>query len=163
MAIRTRGQEGSARLRRGRYSADGQVYLVTFTTIGRTRLFDHWALGSAAVRTLMRPELWRDSRLTCWVLMPDHWHGLLQLGASESLGTVVGRLKARTALAVNAERACDGSVWAEGFHDHALRSEEDVLACARYIVRNPVRAGLVRRVADYPFWDAIWIDGENRG
>jgi hypothetical protein len=28
---------------------------------------------------------------------------------------------------------------------------------ARYVVMNPVRAGLVSRVGDYPFWDAAWI------
>jgi hypothetical protein len=28
---------------------------------------------------------------------------------------------------------------------------------ARYIVANPVRAGLVRRVQDYPLWDALWV------
>ena len=32
-----------------------------------------------------------------------------------------------------------------------LRAEDDVLGIARYIVENPVRAGLVRSVKDYPF------------
>jgi len=28
---------------------------------------------------------------------------------------------------------------------------------ARYIVANPLRAGLVESVRDYPHWDAIWL------
>jgi len=28
---------------------------------------------------------------------------------------------------------------------------------ARYIVANPLRAGLVSRVGDYPLWDACWL------
>ncbi|MBB5859537.1 hypothetical protein GGR69_001194 [Xanthomonas arboricola] len=28
---------------------------------------------------------------------------------------------------------------------------------ARYLIANPLRAGLVARVGDYPFWDAIWL------
>jgi hypothetical protein len=28
---------------------------------------------------------------------------------------------------------------------------------ARYVVANPVRAGLVQRVGQYPHWDAIWL------
>ncbi|MFV3290267.1 transposase, partial [Pseudomonas sp. NY11955] len=28
---------------------------------------------------------------------------------------------------------------------------------ARYIVANPIRAGLVSRVGDYPHWDAVWL------
>jgi hypothetical protein len=48
-------------------------------------------------------------------------------------------------------------VWQKGFYDRALRSDEDVAAVARYIVANPLRAGLVDSVREYPFWDAIWV------
>jgi REP element-mobilizing transposase RayT len=48
-------------------------------------------------------------------------------------------------------------LWQEGYHDHALRQEEDIKQIARYIVANPLRAGLVQSVADYPLWDAIWL------
>jgi len=41
--------------------------------------------------------------------------------------------------------------------DHALRSDEDLRAVARYVIANPVRAGLAQRVGGYPFWDAVWI------
>ena len=45
----------------------------------------------------------------------------------------------------------------DGYHDHALRQEEDLRAVARYIIANPVRAGLVERIGDYPHWDAAWL------
>jgi hypothetical protein len=32
-----------------------------------------------------------------------------------------------------------------------------VVKVARYIVYNPVRAGLVSRIGDYPHWDAVWV------
>jgi len=38
-----------------------------------------------------------------------------------------------------------------------MRKEEDLQALARYIVANPLRAGLVKRVGDYPHWDAMWL------
>jgi hypothetical protein len=28
---------------------------------------------------------------------------------------------------------------------------------ARYIIANPMRQGLVKKIDDYPLWDAIWI------
>jgi hypothetical protein len=28
---------------------------------------------------------------------------------------------------------------------------------ARYVVANPLRAGLVQKLGDYPLWDAIWV------
>jgi len=48
-------------------------------------------------------------------------------------------------------------IWQDGFHDHALRQEEDLAEVARYIVANPLRAGLVERVGDYSHWDAVWL------
>lgn len=38
-----------------------------------------------------------------------------------------------------------------------MRREDDLRAAARYIIMNPVRAGLVEKVGDYPLWDAIWL------
>jgi len=49
------------------------------------------------------------------------------------------------------------AIWQAGYHDHALRKEEDIRDVARYIVMNPVRAGLVRSVREYPLWDAKWL------
>jgi REP element-mobilizing transposase RayT len=149
---------GSSALRRGRWSQPGGTYFVTFATHRRAALFTDWALACTVARMTADSSLWRGSILLCWVLMPDHWHGLIQLADSESLSTLVGRLKAVTARAVNQQRRCSARVWAQGFHDHALRSDEDHLAVARYIIANPVRAGLCVRVGHYPFWDAVWLD-----
>jgi hypothetical protein len=38
-----------------------------------------------------------------------------------------------------------------------LRKDEDLQTVARYIVANPLRAGLVEKIGDYPLWDAIWL------
>ncbi len=51
----------------------------------------------------------------------------------------------------------EGSLWQKGFYDHALRENENVQGIARYIVANPLRAGLVEQVGDYPLWDAVWV------
>jgi len=39
----------------------------------------------------------------------------------------------------------------EGFHDRVLRDEDDTAAVVRYILENPLRAGLVQGAADYPW------------
>jgi REP element-mobilizing transposase RayT len=103
------------------------------------------------------PRLWRASELLAWVLMPDHWHGLLVPADVETLSALVRRLKANTARQVRLGAPAIETVWARGFHDHALRRDETLVDVARYIVRNPVRAGLVSRVGEYPFWDAVWL------
>ena len=89
--------------------------------------------------------------------MPDHVHWLIQLGERDELGPLVNRLKSASARAANLALGREGQLWQRGFHDHALRREEDLKTVASYIVANPLRAGLVRRMADYPYWNAIWL------
>jgi REP element-mobilizing transposase RayT len=40
-------------------------------------------------------------------------------------------------------------LWQTGFHDRVLREEDDTRAVVRYLLNNPVRAGLVQNAADY--------------
>ena len=89
--------------------------------------------------------------------MPDHIHWLMQLEDGLSLSQAVGRAKANITRQL-AQRPMP--LWQSGFYDRAIRREDDLTAIARYIVANPVRAGLVRRVGDYPHWDAIWLGGD---
>jgi len=95
------------------------------------------------------------AKTQAFVVMPDHFHWLMQLGERESLSSVVQRVKSCTTRTLRSEGyAC---VWQQSFHDHAVRQEEDVKRLARYVVANPLRAGLVKRVADYSHWDCIWL------
>ncbi len=92
-----------------------------------------------------------------WVVMPDHLHWLIELGP-QPLAPLMQRLKSRSAIAINGAAGRNGKrLWQKGFHDHALRNDEDLKGLARYIVANPMRAGLVRRIGDYPLWDAVWL------
>ena len=92
--------------------------------------------------------------------MPDHWHGLIDLGGDADLSTVVQRVKGATARHLNKHRSSAEPLWTKGFHDHALRQDEEIEQTARYIVANPVRAGLVEHPMDYPYWDAYFIHDE---
>lgn len=139
-------------LRKGRFSEPGRPYLVTTVTRGREPVFADWSLGRLVVRELRASPV----ETLAWVLMPDHLHWLLVLGEAD-LSEVVGAMKSRSAIAVNLARGREGALWQKGYHDHAVRREEDLRALARYVVANPVRAGLVERVGDYPLWDAVWL------
>ena len=149
--------QASVKLRQGRISVAGHIYLVTFTTAERNPHFKTWETASLAAGLLTEPTSWQRSRLLAWVLMPDHWHGLVQLGDSESLSACIGRLKGSTSRQLKLAHPHLGRVWGPGFHDRAMRSDDDLRATARYLAMNPVRAGLVKRVGDYPYWDAIWV------
>lgn len=81
----------------------------------------------------------------------------MQLGENHQLSTVVRNIKSVSAHRINGRLRRQGKIWQAGYHDHALRREEDLVALARYVVANPIRKGLVARSADYPLWDAVWV------
>jgi REP element-mobilizing transposase RayT len=137
-------------LHKGRRSLTHQVYHVTTATQNRQPLFADFALGRLVVRQLMQLEQESRVETLCFVIMPDHMHWLMSLPQG-SLPEAVRLLKGRAA------RKAGRPLWQAGFHDHALRREEELVEVARYIVANPLRAGLVKRISDYPLWDAIWL------
>ncbi|MGV8917388.1 MAG: REP-associated tyrosine transposase [Pseudomonas sp.] len=143
-------------LRAGRHSQVGNIYLVTATVENRCPVFEDWRLGRLVVNELRRAEQQGFSVSLAWVVMPDHIHWLLELRKG-SLALLIKQIKARSAIAINKTKSDEGRLWQRSFHDRAVRREEDLQAVARYIVANPVRAGLVRRVGDYSLWDAVWV------
>ena len=81
--------------------------------------------------------------------MPDHAHLLLEgTGEASNLLALIKSVKQSSGqrFAARTKRP----LWDGGFHDHVLRPEEDPKVFARYIVENPVRAGLAKSPLDYP-------------
>jgi len=148
---------GHAALRRSRSSTSQQIYHVTVVTKDRSPLFLDFEAACAAARCHQDASNLKDSTMLAWVLMPDHAHWLLRLGQHDSLPSVVTRLKCASARNANRILQRRGAVWGRAYHEHALRDEQQVLVAARYLVANPLRAGLVTRLGDYPFWNAIWL------
>jgi putative transposase len=158
VSMKTFNSPGSNALRIGRQSIAGQRYLITTRCDQRETRFAHWASASRVAAVVDSRRLWRDSRILCWVLMPDHMHLLIELGENESLPALMRRVKCVTAGVANAVDRRRGRVWMPGYHDHALRCDESVASAVRYMVVNPVRANLVRRAGDYPYWNCVWLE-----
>ncbi|TXI45387.1 MAG: transposase [Lysobacter sp.] len=149
---------GYRALRKGRVSVPHHAYLVTAVVAEREPRFQHRTTAEAAAGALTQNALWTSSRLLCWVLMPDHLHALVQLGAGEPLHALVRRMKCNTAAAANRADGRTGAVWTTGYHDRAIRGEHQLQSAARYIIANPLRAGLVESISEYPYWGDIWFD-----
>ncbi|MBK9326291.1 MAG: transposase [Hydrogenophilales bacterium] len=144
-------------LRKGRYSEPGREYLITVVTHERCRYFENLKAARALIAVMRALESEGVLHWLAWVVMPDHLHGLVSLGETADLSNAMNTLKGRSARAINRLLGRVGAFWQEGFHDHALRREEDRLHIARYIVANPLHAGLVEHVGDYPHWDSVWL------
>ncbi|MGC7837031.1 REP-associated tyrosine transposase [Pseudomonas wayambapalatensis] len=146
----------SHRLRRGRCSEPGRCYLLTTVTHERQPLFHDLRSARLVVKQLRLSDQENASRTLAWVLMPDHLHWLIEL-RGVTLGSLMRRFKSRSAITLRKTGVRHVPVWQPGYHDAALLKEEEVVQAARYIIANPLRAGLVSSVREYPHWDAVWL------
>ena len=153
----TTNRHHGADLRKGRFSELGRIYLVTAVTRGRSPFFCDLLAARTLIRELLACDETGLTKTWAFVVMPDHLHWLVELGTGH-LSSAVRRVKSNSAIRLNRlTGAAVRPVWQRGFHDHALRHEEDLRETARYVVANPVRAGLAESVHGYPHWDAAWL------
>ncbi|MEO7994401.1 MAG: transposase [bacterium] len=110
------------------------------------------ALGSCVLRRndiarLVQQELLNgdgvDYRLIAWVIMPNHVHVIVEVGADRSLGDIVRLWKGRTARYCNLVLGKSGRFWAPDFHDRFIRDERHLHNAVLYVEFNPVSAKLV--------------------
>jgi len=125
-------------------------------TRDREPFFGRFETGRLVVDAFRKTQEEQFAHSLAWVVMPDHFHWLIEL-QEIGLSKLIARTKSRATVTFNRLMQREGSLWQDGFHDRAIRKEEDLQTVARYIVANPLRAGLVTKIGDYPLWDAIWV------
>lgn len=102
-------------------------------------------------------------KYSCIVLvycfMPDHLHIVVQ-GINPQADTLrlMNEFKQKTGFWF--ARQGGKYRWQKDFHDHILRSDENVRDHVIYIANNPVRQKLVQCVSEYPFTGSIGVDLE---
>jgi putative transposase len=125
-------------------------YFLTFCTYQRRRLFVSLD-RVAAVRThIERASFEQRFAITAYCFMPDHFHMLAEGQADDSdCRRFIARAKQYSGYHYRAE--FQQRLWQRYGFERTLRSDESAISVARYILENPVRAGLVERIEDYPF------------
>jgi REP element-mobilizing transposase RayT len=110
--------------------------------LDRRRYLD-W-LGAEA-----RDRMWS---ILSYCLMSNHVHLLLHTPAPD-LGAGLKRVHQAFAESVNRNREQHGHLFGARFHNAIVRDDAHLLACLRYIARNPVEAAMCARPEHWP-WSA---------
>jgi len=82
--------------------------------------------------------------------MPDHLH-LIVSGERDDSDAKAFIKSAKQYSGYYFAREHAHRLWDRYGHDRVIRDEEELAMTVRYIVANPVRAGLVEHPRDYPF------------
>ncbi|MEH6577745.1 MAG: transposase [Amphritea sp.] len=117
------GVGNASALRKGRFSEEGRIYLVTFVTEGRSPWFNSFELGRIIVSVMKNKSQFAET--LAFVVMPDHVHWLVQLD-KKPLNQTVHDVKSISAHRINSMQGRSGRFWQDGFHDHAVRKYEVV-------------------------------------
>ncbi|HSA46945.1 MAG TPA: transposase [Candidatus Competibacteraceae bacterium] len=136
----------------------GGSYFFTVALLERRRhlLTEHINALRTAFTSVRRQ---RPFRIDAIVVLPDHLHGLWTLPPDDADYSTRWRLiKASFARSIAlGERLSDRrqqkgerGIWQRRFWEHAIRDPQDFEHHCDYIHYNPVKHGLVTRVADWP-------------
>jgi REP-associated tyrosine transposase len=111
--------------------------------------------GDYALYRDLLAERCERSGVACWAycLMPNHVHLILVPTTEEGLASALGETHRRYTGFINARARWTGHLF-QGRFGSAVMDEEHLVAAARYISLNPVRAGLARRAADWR-WSSV--------
>ncbi len=160
MQIEThRRNRGTRQLRLGRQSISKQIYHISTATKNRIPILGDLQCGRTIVHAFAHEQCRNNICTLAYVIMPDHFHWLMQLPEHADLSQSVSKVKSLSARAINRLAKTRGSIWQRGFFDRGIRSNEDLVAVARYIIANPLRAGIVDDIGQYSLWDAVWVNG----
>jgi putative transposase len=96
--------------------------------------------------------------LSCWAMMPNHCHAVIQPFDDFALEDLLGAMKGVTARHINAALGTSGAIWEEECYDRIVRDEEHLWRVIQYIGRNPRKAGLANeeewRRWIHPDWES---------
>jgi REP element-mobilizing transposase RayT len=126
-----------------------QRYFVTTCTAFRRPFFLDLAIGNDAVSQILQSAGDQLFDVTAYCLMPDHAH--LLLSAQSQTSDVCQFVKQTKQITGFRFRRVRGErLWQPGYHDRILRDDEATLTVAKYILENPVRAGLAKVAGKWP-------------
>ncbi len=90
----------------------------------------------------------RGWRCLAYALIPNHYHLVFETPEA-NLSAGMHRLNLRWAKAFNKEYALLGHVFQSRFGSRVVRDDADFEGVLRYVIRNPVEAGLCRDPRDW--------------
>ena len=107
-------------------------------------------------------------RIIAYCLMPNHVHLLIDnlinknshhhgKSATYPVTEILRLLKGSTARDCNLKLGRSGKFWHHESYDHYVRDEKELERIVKYILNNPVKAGLVK---DWRTWQYTYVNPE---
>lgn len=102
-----------------------------------------------------------QSYLYHYCLMPNHIHLLVKVMKAEELSKLMQGIGLSYTLYYKGKYTFTGSLWQGRFKSIVIDRDEYLMECGRYIERNPIRAGIVKKPESHAFSSyKFYVSGE---
>ncbi|MDA3812898.1 MAG: transposase [Candidatus Cloacimonetes bacterium] len=135
------------------YKGNSHVYFVTICTFKKNNYFNEEKHAKLITEELIyRKDILKQVDLICYCIMPDHLHLLMSFSENykSDLLNWVKTFKRFTSKIIK-EKYKLNDLWQRGFYEHILRNNESIINKAIYIMENPIRKEIVKKVNEYPY------------
>ena len=129
-------------------------YFLTYCTMNRAPLFTSAQPVDLVIAQILRAKRECSFAVPAYCFMPDHVHLLVEAKSPSSDGRDFIK-RSRQYSAFYYSKAFGMKPWQRYGYDHVLRDDEKAVVVARYILNNSIRAGLVKRIEDYPYCGSL--------
>lgn len=92
-----------------------------------------------------------------YCLMPNHVHLLLQTSGKSTISQIMQGVTIAHTRYYHYIRKTSGHIWQGRFKSPLVSDDEYLLTVMRYIEQNPIRAGLVKNLEQYP-WSSFFAN-----
>ena len=136
--------------RRARKKSSTGIYHVIFRGINRQRIFEDDQDYEKLLETLKHYKEKSGYEIYAYCFMSNHVHLLIKEG-EEELGTVFRRVGATYVYWYNWKYNRRGHLFQDRYKSEAVENDRYFLTVLRYIHQNPLKAGIVKRISEYPW------------
>jgi putative transposase len=135
-------------------------YLVTAATFEHCSHFSAPRELTALECRLLEAVRGTGSACAGWVVLPNHYHLLVQCENIPDLGRALGRVHGRSSRYANRRDGAPGRrVWYK-YTDRRMRSDRHFWATLHYLISNPVKHGFVSDMRDWAWSCLHELDAE---
>jgi len=134
--------------RYARRKSSSKVYHVMLRGINRMSIFYDDDDRTKFLETMGRMKKEGEFEIYAYCLMDNHIHLLIKEG-EDTIQRALKRIGVSYAYCFNKKYTRVGHVFQDRFRSEAIEDESYLMAAARYIHNNPVKAGIVERARDY--------------
>lgn len=131
-------------------------YLLTASCYLHQRIVDSEERRGQVLDLLFERFVLAGVEILAWVVLPNHYHLLVQTTEAAQIGGVLKTVHGPTARQWNLEDGTAGrAVWYR-YSDRTIRSQRHYMTTLNYIHYNPVKHGWARSVYDWPKSSVHW-------